>query len=217
LTAAAVVVTVLTNPAPASAQAAGSPLWYATAIVGAAGQSGQTLRFDNGPVQLSASSSYDPDLLAGAAVGRVFAGGWRGELEFAYQRMKLENVALGSGGPAGEGDYASTSVALNGLREFNLFGSPSARTYVGLGVAWLTEVDMDFDGGPTSRSYSGDGFGVQALVGARYDLGPKWFVDAGARYLYASNLKLDGEQGAEGRVTADYRPWAITFAVGYRF
>jgi hypothetical protein len=31
---------------------------------------------------------------------------------------------------------------------------------------------------------------VQALLNARYDLGPKWFVDAGARYLYASNLKL---------------------------
>jgi len=199
------------------AQSPISTPWYATAILGASGQSGQTIRFENGPTSLSASTSYNPDILAGAAIGRSFTDGWRAELEFVYQKSQLDRASFGPGGPEGKGDYASTSVALNGLKEFNLFGNPSVRTYLGLGVAWLTEVDIDFEGGPVGRSYSGDGVGVQFLFGARYDLTPRWFVDAGTRYLYASNLKLDGESGAVGQIKADYRPWALTFAVGYRF
>jgi len=67
-----------------------------------------------------------------------------------------DGVRLADGGSLPSGNYASTGVALNGLYSFNLFGREEVRTYVGLGVAWLTEVDIDFEQGGEEVSYSGD-------------------------------------------------------------
>jgi outer membrane protein W len=108
-------------------------------------------------------------------------------------------------------------VAINGLYEFDLLGSARARTYVGAGLVYLTEVDIDFEQGSTERSFSGNGNGVQLLAGARYDLGERWFLDAGLRYLAASGLDLEEESGGSGRIEADYAPWAATIGVGWRF
>jgi outer membrane protein W len=88
---------------------------------------------------------------------------------------------------------------------------------VGAGLAYLTEVDVDFESAGGERSFTGDGFGVQLLAGARYDLGERWFVDAGLRYLAASSLDLEDEGGGTGSIEADYEPWAVVLAVGRRF
>ena len=124
---------------------------------------------------------------------------------------------LAAGGPSGDGNYASTSVAINALREFDLFGSSRARTYVGLGAVYATEIDVDFESGGVERSFSGSGTGVQALLGARYALGERAFVDAGVRYLLVSGAELDGEEGVVGRIKADYEPLAVTLSFGWRF
>jgi opacity protein-like surface antigen len=156
-------------------------------------------------------------MLAGAAVGRAFSRNSRAETEFVYQSVDHDDVRLDGGGSLPSGNYASTAFALNGLYSFNLFGREEVRTYVGLGLAWLTEVDIDFEQGGEELSYSGDGFGVQVLAGARYELGERWFLDAGLRYLSAGEVTMDGEGAANGRVRADYEPWSATFRVGWRF
>lgn len=63
----------------------------------------------------------------------------------------------------------------------------------------------------------GSGAGLQALLGARYSLGERAFIDAGVRYLLVSNVDLDAEEGAVGRVEADYEPLAVTVSFGWRF
>jgi outer membrane protein W len=124
-------------------------------------------------------------------------------------------VAGGSLLPSG--NYASTALAFNGLYSFNAFGREDIRTYVGLGIAWLTEVDIDFEQGGQELSYSGDSIGVQLLAGARYEIGERWFLDAGMRHLNAGEVTMEGEGAAPGRVRADYEPWSATFGVGWRF
>lgn len=55
------------------------------------------------------------------------------------------------------------------------------------------------------------------LAGARYEVGERWFVDAGVRYLTVGEVELDGEDATDGRIKADYEPWAATFSVGWQF
>jgi opacity protein-like surface antigen len=149
---------------------------------------------------------------------------WYATANFGANFMSDQSVRLSGDGPTQSGDgslppgnFASTSLALNGLYSFNLFGREEIRTYVGLGVAWLTEVDIDFEQGGQELSDSGDGVGVQLLAGARCEIGERWFLDAGPRYLSAGEVTMDGEGAATGRVRADYEPWSATLGAGWRF
>jgi outer membrane protein W len=203
---------------PSAADAAqGDGHWYATGTLGAAFSSSQTLDYSSPAGAASASASFDPGLLAGGAVGYAFNPSWRVEGEFIYQSVEHDGVDLAGIGSLPSGNYASTGLALNGFYSFNAFGSDKVRTYIGAGLAWLTEVDIDFEQGGNELSYSGDGFGVQLLAGARYEVGERWFVDAGVRYLTAGEVELDGEGATDGRIKADYEPWSATLSVGWRF
>lgn len=188
--------------------------WYAGLLGGLANQGDQDLLFTPGDVRRTASLASG--ILGGGTVGYQFGNGWRLEGEFVYQSVDMDSVNFGAGRPNGDGNYASTSIAVNALYEFNGFGSPDVRTYVGLGLVRLTEVDVDFEGAGGERSFSGSDSAVQALFGARYDLGEHSYLDAGLRYLSASDVDLKGE-GTSGRIRADYQPWAITLAWGWRF
>lgn len=193
--------------------------WYATGAFGVVSQSDQKLAYTRPGVAGVASPTLplDTGFLAGGSIGRYLNESWRIEAEFAYQSVDHPTFTLAAGGPSGDGNYASTSVAVNALREFNLFGSPRTRTYAGLGAVYATEVDVDFESGGVERSFSGSGAGVQALIGARYSFRERAFVDAGIRYLLVSNVELDGEEGAAGRIKADYEPLALTVSFGWRF
>jgi opacity protein-like surface antigen len=169
---------------------------------------------------VSPTLPLDTGFLAGGTIGRYVSDAWRLEAEFMYQSVEhpfFSLVAGGPGLPSGDGNYASTSIAVNALREFDLFGSPRTRTYAGLGAVYATEVDIDFESNGVERSFSGSGSGVQALLGARYSLGERAFVDTGIRYLLISNVEMNGEEGAVGQIKADYEPLAITISFGWRF
>lgn len=201
---------------PAAALAADSGP-YLSATFGVANQSDQRLDYRGNGAAQSEDSRLSSGGLAGAAVGYAFDSGWRVEGEFMYQSVDADDPGLLPPAPMGDGNYASTSVAINALYDFDWFGSPNATTYIGAGVVRLTEVDIDFESGGVERSFSGSDTGWQLLFGARYRLGEQFFVDAGLRYLAVSSLRLDGEDGAVGQIRADYEPWAATMSVGWRF
>lgn len=202
--------------------AADSQKWYATGSFGLVTQSDQQIAYSRPGVSgvVSPTLPLDTGFLAGGAIGRYVSDTWRLEAEFMYQSVDhpfFSLVAGGPGLPSGDGNYASTSIAVNALREFDLFGTPRARTYAGLGAVYATEVDVDFESNGVERSFSGSGSGVQALLGARYSLGERAFVDTGIRYLLLSNVEMNGEEGAVGQIKADYEPLAITISFGWRF
>jgi len=202
--------------------AADTPNWYATGAFGLVTQSDQQLTFTRPGVSgaVTPTIPLDTGFLAGGSIGRYFGEDWRIEAEFMYQSVDhpvFTLVAGGPGLPSGDGNYASTSIALNALREFDLFGSPRVKTYAGLGAVYATEIDLDFESGGVENSFSGSGTGVQALIGARYNWGERAFVDTGVRYLLVSSAELDGEEGAVGRIKADYEPLTVTVAFGWRF
>jgi opacity protein-like surface antigen len=191
--------------------------YYVTAIAGWATQGSQDLAYSAPGVSRNVNAPLDSGFLTGAAIGRRLSEHWRLEGEFIYQSVDLPTLSLGAGGPSGDGNYASTSIAINGLYDFDLFGSKRARSYAGLGAVYLTEVDIDFEQGATERSFSGSKGALQVLLGVRYDLGARAFLDVGLRYLVASNIELDAESPAVGRIRADYEPLAVTAAFGWKF
>jgi hypothetical protein len=77
-------------------------------------------------------------------------------------------VAGGSLLPSG--NYASTALALNGLYSFTAFGREDIRTYEGLDIIWLTEVDIDFEPDAQERSFSGTGPRARRLRAAVGDV-----------------------------------------------
>lgn len=205
-----------------TATAAESQRWYATGSFGLVSQSDQQIAYSRPGVSgvVSPTLPLDTGFLAGGAIGRYVSDAWRIEAEFMYQSVDhpfFNLVAGGPGLPTGDGNYASTTVAVNALRELNLLGSTRTQTYAGVGAVYVTEVDLDFEQGGVEQSYSGSGSGVQLLLGARYLIGERIFVDAGIRYLLASNQDLDGEESAEGQIKADYEPLALTLSFGWRF
>lgn len=200
----------------AGTSAASDPGWYAGAVFGTTGQAKQSLRFDGGASE-SGNARFGSDFLAGGTAGYAFGNGWRVEGEFVYQSVARDNMPFAAPDLQGDGNYASTSLAVNALYDFNLFGSPRARTYVGAGLVLLTEVDIDFETSSGERSFSGDGTAFQLLAGVRYDLGERWYLDLGWRQLYGADLTLDGEGATAGRVRGDYEPWAVTLGAGLRF
>jgi outer membrane immunogenic protein len=201
------------------AQSASATPWYATAIVGAVDQGSQTLDYRAGGAKIKVDGSYSTGLLVGAALGYQFGNGWRAEGEFTYQSTDVKgNPFAGTAGPPGNGNHAATALAVNLIREFDLTSSPKVRTYAGVGLVYLTETDIDFKvSGEDERGFSGSGTGVQFLLGARYDLGERWFIDTGLRYLASSKIDMDGEGGTPGQVDARFRPWGLTAGVGWRF
>jgi opacity protein-like surface antigen len=199
-----------------AADPAGESHWYATALAGANFMSDQSLSFSGASLAGSTEASFDTGLAIGVVVGHAFNRNWRAEAEFVYQLLEHDGVEL-AGSSLPSGNYGSFSLAVNGLYSFDAFGSDALRPYVGAGLAWLTEVGIDFEQGRNELFYSGDGFGVQLLGGARYDLGERFFVDAGLRYLVGGEVTMVGDGRTPGRVKADYEPWGVTLGVGFKF
>ena len=109
-----------------AAIAADSQGWYATGTFGLASQSDQSLSYSRPGTAgvVTPTIPLDTGLLAGGAIGRYVGEAWRIEAEFMYQSVDHPVFTLAAGGPSGDGNYASTSIAINALREFDLFGSP---------------------------------------------------------------------------------------------
>lgn len=157
----------------------------------------------------------DPDLDSGAifggAVGYDYAGSpWRAEIEYAYRTADANSPAsLGTGG-----DFASTSLMVNG---FYSFSTVSAVTpYVGLGLGVMTEVDLDIDAGPAVGEYKDSGvFAAQIMVGANYAISDRVALFGELRYFTAGSQTLEGPGGA--RIKTDYDSVDAMVGLSIRF
>ncbi len=170
------------------------------------------------------SSLSDTDL-SGAASGRAgFGGGqifggavgydygqnpFRTEIEFAYRSAEAD----GSAGISG--DFASTTLALNGYYDFAPVAGGRLIPYVGAGLAYITEIDFDLSGGAAPGEYSDrGGIGYQLMLGATVPLSERWSLNGEIRYFDAGTQELSGSGGL---LSADYQTLDILLGASFQF
>jgi opacity protein-like surface antigen len=171
--------------------------------------------FTDAPVQDGIDVDTSGGFAAGAGIGYRYNRGLAVELAWEYRSNDSE-VGLGSGAEFSGGDYASNTVFLNGFYHFA--SRDRWDPYLGVGIGWLQEVDIDLEGDSPERSFTGDGdFGVQVFAGSNFQVSNNWWLHGELRYGAFSGLDLDGEN-TEGSISdLDYRPFSVQFGLTYRF
>jgi opacity protein-like surface antigen len=182
--------------------------YYVKGFGGLSALQGDTFALDG----TSAAVSYDTGATYGGAVGYDYGDRrFRAELEFAYRTGDASGlpVAIGT-----SGDFASTTVMLNGYYMFET--ASNLRPYAGLGIGYVTEIDFDIEGGAGAGEYSDRGLiAYQAMVGAEYPLANRLSVYGEARYFTAGTADMTSAGGSA--LSADYDTFDLNAGLALRF
>jgi opacity protein-like surface antigen len=162
-------------------------------------------------------ANYGSGFLSGAALGYQWTN-LSLELEFFYRSNDVKSVSRGQDRFSG-GDYASTNFFLNTQYTFGSIAGKAAviRPYIGAGVGLMQEIDMDLPGAGVESLSSSWEFGLQALVGVRWEISSHWSLFTEARYTHGGSPDLSAESGPERSASADYNGWTALAGVRWTF
>ena len=191
--------------------------FYATGVVGVGFLDSDDINYRDGAVDSTAKADFDPSFTGGVTAGYRLNESWRVEGEVLYRRNDLKDVTLDGIGVSTGGDLASLSLGLSALYDFRPFDNERLRGYVGAGVAFVQEIDIDFEVSGAETSFETDDVGFQVQLGGRYDLKDNMFLDVGVRYLTLSGAKLEFPAETTRVVEADYSPITVSAGLGWRF
>jgi outer membrane autotransporter protein len=197
---------------PAQAEDAG---WYARAHGGLSSLSDSDGQFEEGNDSTAINADADSGAFTGIAGGYRFGNGWRTELAWEYRNNDLTGSIGDTSYPTA--DFASSTVYVNGIYAFD--NGKAWTPYIGAGLAWAQEIDIDFerDGMEQSYSTSGDA-GFQVFAGVEYALSNNWTLSAEARYSSIGSLDLDPESNAPGQMRdLDYQHTSLQIGMTYNF
>lgn len=191
--------------------------FYATAIVGIGFLGSQDLTYRDGTINSTAKADFDASFNGGGAVGYRLTDRWRVESELMYRRNDMRDVTLAGIGVSTQGDYASLSIGVSALYDFRPFANDRMSAFVGGGLAFVQEIDIDFEVGGNEVSFETDDLGVQIQFGGRYDLGKLLYLEAGVRYLTLGDVDMAFPADSSRTLEAEYSPLSLTLALGGRF
>ncbi|MFK7855488.1 MAG: OmpW family outer membrane protein [Granulosicoccus sp.] len=140
---------------------------------------------------------------------------WTSEFGWEY-RSNDSTITAADGTELPSGNYASTSFYVNG--RYALTEGSAWTPWVGAGLSWLQEVDLDSEGSEGERSFSdSSSVGLQLLAGIDYNLSDQLYLTSEIRYANHTGIDLE-EEGGSGRVTdIDYQPVTLGLGLGWRF
>lgn len=140
---------------------------------------------------------------------------WISEFGWEY-RSNDAIITSANGSQFPGGNYASNIFYLNG--RYQLAESQAFIPWVGAGLLWTQEIDLDSEGTGPEQSFSTSGStGYQLMVGADYDISPQLYLTGEFRFSSQSGLDLDEEGGAAVVSDIDYQNLTLSLGVGYRF
>ncbi|REL35985.1 outer membrane protein [Thalassotalea euphylliae] len=116
-----------------------------------------------------------------------------------------------------DGNYASNTFYLNGLYHFAK--TVNWQPYLGGGLIWVQEIDIDLEFEGNELSFSSDGdIGFQVMAGINYHLNNDWLIQLEARYSDITDIDLSGEERAIGNISGlDYQPVTLQVGLIYKF
>ena len=173
-----------------------------------------SLRSGDAGAIANGDASFDFGWMAGGAVGYRFANDWSVDLEMTYRTNDVDRITA-PGVSIDQGDFSSLGVLAN-VRYYLPTDMP-LRPYVGVGVGWIEEIDIDLGASDAENSFSTSGVGAQALIGAEYALTDRLSLDVEGRYFRSFADDFDSENAAGIRYDADYDRFEALFGLTWRF
>jgi outer membrane autotransporter protein len=160
---------------------------------------------------------FDNGWNAGLGFGYRYGNGWSAEIDWEYRTSDNDSVAFSDGTTFADGDLASNIFYLNGYYTFEL-ENKRFRPYVGAGLGWVEEIDLDLETGGVETSYSSDGdIAWQLMAGVETDIAESWRLQGELRYTRVSDVDLDQEGGVGEISGLDYDAWTFGIGVVYDF
>ena len=192
--------------------------WFVRPYVGLSQMSNLTATSESvGSADGSSDIQLDSGFTAGFGVGYQYNENWAAELAWEYRSNDSE-VTLPDGKIYTDGNYASNIFFISGFYYFKPF-SESIKPYIGAGLSWIQEVDIDLEEGGTELSYSGDGdLGFQLFAGIEYTLSDRWALQTELRYGSTGEFDLQGEESTTGKINGlDYEPFTLQVGAKFNF
>ena len=191
--------------------------WFVRPYAGLSQMSDLSADFDNiDSLSGEADVNLDSGFTGGLGVGYRFDE--RLALEFGWEyRSNDSSVTLNDTSEFEDGNYASNLFYLNG--HYFLEASDKWQPYVGAGLTWVEEIDIDLERGGQEQSYSGDGeTGYQIFAGINYEFNKDWELQTELRYGSITDISLQGESGTAGEITGiDYETTTLQLGLVYQF
>lgn len=139
-------------------------------------------------------------------------------VEFGWEyRSNDAETALNEVSEFDDGNYATNVFYLNGHYLFDK--KDEWQPYVGAGLTWVEEIDIDLERGGRELSYSGNGdTGYQVFGGINYDLSDSWKLQSELRYGSITGIDLEGEGSDPGEFDGiDYETTTLHIGMVYDF
>lgn len=190
--------------------------WFVRPVVGYSYMSDPDADSERiGSADGSADIALDGGFNAGLGIGYYFTPKWAAELVWEYRSNDSE-VTTADGERYDDGNYASNLFFLNGIYFFDSMGV--WQPYVGAGLSWAEEIDIDLERAGEERSYSTDGdVGYQIFAGINYLFTTNWSLQGELRYGEIADLDLDGEDDNGVIKDIDYETTTVQLGVVYYF
>jgi len=117
-----------------------------------------------------------------------------------------------------DGNFASNILFVNGKYTFDKIPQSNLRPYIGAGLGYVQEIDLDLVTGGVEYSYSKKNeMAYQFMTGITYALSKKIDLDAGLRYVRVDNFNLKRENGSGELRNVDYDPLSLAIGLSYKF
>jgi outer membrane protein W len=192
--------------------------WYVKLYSGISTLSDQsTKQTDVASAGASGKIKNDSGFMAGGSVGYNYTNNLSVELAWDY-RSNDSKTNFSDGSRFNDGDFASNIFFVNGRYTFDPVAQTNLRPYIGGGLGYVEEIDVDLKSGGVERSYSKNSeMAYQFMAGITYPLTEKIDLDAGLRYVRVDNIKLKRESGSGELRNVDYDPLSLAVGLSYKF
>ncbi len=192
--------------------------WYVKLYSGISTLSDQsTKQTDVASAGASGKIKNDSGFMAGGSVGYNYTNNLSVELAWDY-RSNDSKTNFSDGSRFNDGDFASNIFFVNGRYTFDPVAQTNLRPYIGGGLGYVEEIDVDLKSGGVERSYSKNSeMAYQFMAGITYPLTEKIDLDAGLRYVRVDNIKLKRESGSGELRNVDYDPLSFAVGLSYKF
>ncbi|MEY3773909.1 MAG: hypothetical protein RLZZ129_689 [Verrucomicrobiota bacterium] len=204
--------TVVTLPAADTPRDLWTSGWFWEASAGVSIVPGGDITLDG----INYESDFANGLLIKGAVGKAWTPNWTTTLEWFYRTNSINELVYAHGTITG-GDLASTNAFFTVTYALDEGWSwRGVRPYVGLGLGYLQEVDLDLEGYGNEEFSSRGAFAYQWLIGLQRRIGRHGLLFLEGRAIASGKQEL-ASSSLPRFAAIEYDTWSLLTGLRYSF